>query len=78
MSDVEGLEEFGGLARWRDVLLRFPKGRTEEHRLVAIAGRLPGEFKRPLNDARTVYERFVLVDGDAATPVYEWRDIEED
>ncbi|MGA0569062.1 hypothetical protein ACO2Q7_17165 [Rathayibacter sp. KR2-224] len=56
MSDVEGLEEFGGLARWRDVLLHFPKGPTEPHRL----------------------ERFVLVDGDAATPVYEWREIEED
>jgi hypothetical protein len=78
VSDVEGLEEFAGLARWRNVLLHFPKGPTEPHRLVAIAGRLPGEFNRPLNEARTVHERFVLVEGDAATPVYEWREIKED
>jgi hypothetical protein len=77
VSDVDGLAEFDGLTRWRSLLLRFPDGRSQSHRLVAIAGRLPGEFKRLLNEARTVYERFMLVDGDAPTPMYEWREIEE-
>jgi hypothetical protein len=77
MNDREGLEEFGGLARWRDVLLRFPGGRTEPYRLVAIDGRLPAEFQRPLNEARTAYERFELVGRDSDVAVYEWRDIEE-
>ena len=77
MSDVEGLEEFDGLGRWRDVVLRFPEGNTEGFRLVAIAGRLPINFDRPLNQARTAYERFVLADPDAEPPVYEWADIVE-
>lgn len=77
MNDREGLEEFGGLARWRDVLLRFPGGRSEPYRLVAIDGQLPAEFQRPLNQARTAYERFELVGRDSDVAVYEWRDIEE-
>lgn len=77
MSDVDGLEEFGGLARWHAAVLRFPGGRTEPHHLVAIDGRLPAEFTRPLNEARTAYERFELVGRDADTAVYEWRDLEE-
>lgn len=77
MSDRDGLEEFGELARWRDVLLRFPGGRTEPYRVVAIDGRLPSKFQRPLNDARTVYERFELLGRDSDVAVYEWRDIEE-
>lgn len=77
MSDDDGLEEFGGLARWRQVLLRFPAGATESYRLPEIAGGLPGNFDRPLNDARTAYERFVLIDGAAEPPIYEWTDILE-
>ena len=77
MSDDEDLEEFGGLARWRDVLLCFPEGSREQYRLPEIAGRLPRNFDRPLNDARTVYERFVLVDAVTRPPVYEWADIVE-
>lgn len=74
MSDVDGLEEFDGLGRWRDVVLRFPGGNTQAFRLVVIAGRLPFNFDRPLNQARTAYERFVLADADAELPVYEWTD----
>ena len=40
MSDRDGLGELGDLARWRDVVLRFPTGHTETHRLLAIDGRL--------------------------------------
>lgn len=77
MDDAEGLEEFGGLARWRDVTLRFPGGRTEPYSIPMIDGRLPREFKRPLNDARTVYEAFDLAGQDADGAVYDWRDIVE-
>ncbi len=77
MNDHEGLEEFGGLARWRHALLRFPGGRTEPGRVVAVDGRLPAEFQRPLNEACTAYESFRLVGQDADVAVYEWRDIEE-
>ncbi|MBO1741594.1 hypothetical protein [Leifsonia sp. TF02-11] len=38
MGDVDGLEEFGGLVRWRSALLRFPGGRTEHYRIVAMDG----------------------------------------
>ena len=77
MSGDEDLEEFGGLARWRQVILRFPGGSTTQYRLPEIAGGLPGNFDRPLNDARTAYERFVLADAAAEPPVYEWTDILE-
>lgn len=77
MGDVDGLEEFGGLARWRNALLRFPGGRTEPYRIVAMDGRLPSEFKRPLNESRTTYETFVLTSNDTDVAVYDWRDIEE-
>jgi hypothetical protein len=77
MSDVDGLEEFGGLARWRDVLLRYPGGRTEPYRMVAMDGHLPGEFKRPLNESRTAYETFTLASQGVDGAVYDWRDIEE-
>lgn len=77
MSDVEGLEEFGGLARWCNVVLRYPDGRTEPHRIIAVDGYLPSEFKRPLNGSRTVYETFVLTSTAVDVAVYEWRDIEE-
>ena len=77
MSDDEGLEEFGGLARWRQVILRFPGGSTSRYRLPEIAGSLPSNFDRPLNDTRTAYERFVLADAAAVLPVYEWMEILE-
>ena len=77
MSDVDGLEEFGGLARWRDVLLRYPQGRTEPYRMVAMDGHLPREFKRPLNESRTAYETFTLTRQDIDRAIYDWRDIEE-
>lgn len=41
MGDIDGLEEFGGFARWRDALLRFPGGHTEPYRVVAMDGHLP-------------------------------------
>lgn len=72
MSDVGGLEEFGGIARWRDAVLRFPDGHIEAHRLVTVGGRLPHEFKRPLDEARTAYETFILVGLSADGAVYEW------
>lgn len=53
-------------------MLRFPGGNTEAFRLVAIAGRLPFNFDRPLNQARTAYKRFVLSDASAEPPVYAW------
>lgn len=65
------------LARWRNALLRFPGGRTEPYRIVAMDGRLPSEFKRPLNESRTTYETFVLTSNDTDVAVYDWRDIEE-
>jgi hypothetical protein len=77
MIDDDRLEEFGGLARWRDVLLRFPEGRTEPHRLLAIDGLLPYAFKRPLNEARTTYEMFVLTEPAREGAIYDWSDIEE-
>ncbi|MGO4535150.1 hypothetical protein [Leifsonia sp. 2MCAF36] len=77
MNDDEGLEEFGELACWRDVLLRFPGGLTRLYLLPEIAGQLPRNFDRPLNDARTAYERFVRADGAGELPAYEWTEIVE-
>ncbi|WP_172823174.1 MULTISPECIES: hypothetical protein [unclassified Leifsonia] len=47
VRDIDGLEEFGGLARWRDVELRFPGGRTEPYRVMEMDGRLPRELEAP-------------------------------
>lgn len=77
MSGNEGLEEFGGLARWRDVKVRFPNGLTKLYLVPEIGGRLPKNFDRPLNDAQTAFERFALVDAAAELPVYEWIDMLE-
>lgn len=77
MSDMDGLEELGGLARWREVVLRFPGGSTQPYRLVELDGRLPFDFRRPLNDARITYERFELAESHSEPPIYDWADIEE-
>jgi hypothetical protein len=77
MSDDDGFEEFGGLARWCEILLRYSRGRTEPYRLVAIDGQLPQEFKRPLDHALTTYERFVRSERINDGAIYEWSDIEE-
>lgn len=77
MNDMAGLEEFGGVARWRNVMLHFPDGHIESHRLVAIDGQLPNELKRPLNGARTAYERFTLCTIVGGGDVYRWVDFEE-